>query len=216
MEGNFNNSGKMTTERADAIKTYLRNVETTPGYAADLRTRVGNYSNMFDGRIPQITDNELAALYGRIKPVVRGVTIREDCAAEKLDEFIGRWAKESSIEGPALDALKNEAPQTLFWIKDVDPRQINFMSSPMPAGIASGLKRIGIITTYHEPNYSAWGHRLFAPSVAEVLSQIPEVLRGIVSAFETQRMFEQDDKRYIKAETAVYVLEDGVVKKLLD
>lgn len=58
----------------------------------------------------------------------------------------------------------------LFTIEPVDPRRTAFTWDPKPAEEALGLVEIGRFRCDHECGY----HGLFKPSIAEVLSQIPD------------------------------------------
>ena len=97
----------------------------------------------------ELSDEELADLAQRIRPVVR-------------DEN-GRC----------------------FYIEAVDPRKEAFTWSPTltdeAADGAGGIVRIATIYTLH--SYGA--PSLFKPSIAEVISMIPQHLLGKVIAFET-------------------------------
>ena len=164
-------------------------------------------------RIPQITDRELKTLYARIKPVVRGSQLDDG----ELAEFIGRWTEENKAGRSETAALKKAAPKSLFWIKEVDPENIAFTWEPKAAGVASGLKKIGSIITYHTYGY----YGCFKPSIKEVLAQIPKELLAKVCAFETV-MYSDDinglltpDQEYHKGKTTLYAMEEGGIKKLL-
>ena len=71
-----------------------------------------------------------------------------------------------------------------FYIEPVDPRNGAFTWCPIYAGDVSrlgGIVRISTIYTLHSFGYPGF----FKPSVAEVLSMIPQHLLNKVSAFET-------------------------------
>jgi hypothetical protein len=70
----------------------------------------------------------------------------------------------------------------LFFIKPVDLKNVSFIWSPKPTKEARGLKKLQVITTYHTYGY----HGMFKPSIAEVLTQIPQDLTGRVVAFEVK------------------------------
>ena len=164
-------------------------------------------------KIPQLTDKELLSLYARIKPVVSGSQLGE----EELGRFIGRWTEENKAGWVETDALKKGASKSLFWIKEVNPRNVAFTWGPEAAGLASGLKKVGEITTYH-----TWGYYgFFKPTIDEVLAQIPKELVGKVCAFETvpssydiNKVLTPDNKYHI-GKTTLYAMEGGGVKKLL-
>lgn len=93
--------------------------------------------------VPVITDENLAELAERIKPVVK--------------------------KGSALR-----------YIEDVGLRTVAFTWSPTLTKKAKGLEPICDITTYH--SYGA--PNMFKPSIAEVISQIPEKHLTDVVAFQ--------------------------------
>jgi hypothetical protein len=72
-----------------------------------------------------------------------------------------------------------------FYIKPVDPREESFIWDPTLTDEAVGemgsIARVATIYTLHE--YGA--PSFFKPSIAEVLSMIPQHLLGKITAFET-------------------------------
>ena len=67
-----------------------------------------------------------------------------------------------------------------YYIKKVDPEKIAFTWDPKKTKRARKLKPLKDITTYHTYGY----YRMFKPSIAEVLAQIPEGLLAATIAFE--------------------------------
>jgi hypothetical protein len=70
--------------------------------------------------------------------------------------------------------------KVLFYIKEVDLKNIAYTWSPEITDRATDLKPLKEITTYHRYGY----YGFFKPSIAEVLAQIPTELRETVVAFE--------------------------------
>ena len=167
-----------------------------------------------DKRYPKIDDEKLTELYHSIKPVVAGSHI----GTEKLDAFVGLWSAQTKLGGEEAAKLKEEASESLFWIKDVDPRCTAFSWAPEPIGVAAELVKIGEITTYH--TYSYYG--FFKPVVAEVLAQIPAKLMGEVVAFKTEANLEgldnilTKDQKYHHAQTTLYAFKKGGAKRVLN
>ncbi len=58
----------------------------------------------------------------------------------------------------------------LFYIEDVDLRDIAFTWNPKTTTKSGGLKELARIQTYHTCGY----YGFFKPSIAEVLAQIPQ------------------------------------------
>lgn len=110
-------------------------------------------------RIPKISDERLYELYSKIKPVVRYTT----------EQRKGQ-----------LEYEKDDCGEP-YYIEDVDLRSQAFTWDPAPAKRAGGLEEIAKIETYH--TYAYYG--FFKPTIAEVLSQIPEQYIDKVTAFET-------------------------------
>ena len=112
--------------------------------------------------IPEISDEQLADLARRIKPVVR---------------FARRTTSRS-------DELVTDPEGDLFFIKDVDPRTTAFTWDPEPTRRAeevnpNSYRSIRTRHTYGAPVF-------FKPSVAEVLAQISEGDLERCVAFETE------------------------------
>jgi hypothetical protein len=167
-----------------------------------------------DKRIPKLTDKEVVQLYAKIKPVVKGTQIGK----EKLSGFINKWAEEQKSSGEEFASLKKEAGDRLYWITDVNPKNVAFTWEAIPIGVAAGLKELRCVTTYH--TYSYYG--FFKPSVYEVLAQIPGDIKDRVVAFQTEANGERitddvltSDQKYHKGKTTFYALEDGGVRTLL-
>lgn len=117
---------------------------------------------MGESRIPEISDEELRELHARIKPVVRF-----NIVTSKNGEI-----KPTEVYEEGL----------LFYIKDVDPRDVAFTWEPEPVKKADGLERLDDIVTYH----TFGAPILFKPSIAEVLAQIPEKYKEKAVAFEVR------------------------------
>ena len=110
-------------------------------------------------KIPTISDKKLNDLYQRIKPV-------------------GRYALMHLRGGPRLEKHQDGE---FYFLKDVHPRKVAFSWDPTPDTKAVGLIELDSISTYHTYGY----HGFFKPSVAEVISQIPEEYLETAVAFET-------------------------------
>lgn len=94
---------------------------------------------------------------------------------EKIQEMLNKMA-------PVVKGEREEESQELFWIEIPHAREVSFIWSPVLKGKAVGLKKVSSIQTFHSYGY----YSFFKPSLAEVLSQIPEqYLDGSVVAFET-------------------------------
>lgn len=103
---------------------------------------------------PSITSRELRRRVARIKPVLRFAY---------------------GEGGPFLH------PQGfLHFLVGVDPRHTPLIEGVEPKSRAEGLVCVATIDTYH--TFSVY--RLFRPSIAEVLAQIPAELIDTVTAFE--------------------------------
>lgn len=109
-------------------------------------------------RIPDISDERLESLVGKIKPVVR------------CSNFVYADIVEMNHEGDLL-----------CYLEDVDPKMDNFVQNPKLGKVAEGLKHLADIKTYHKFGVPV----VFSPTVAEVLAQIPEKYLDEVAAFET-------------------------------
>ena len=92
--------------------------------------------------------------------------------------------------------------ETLHYIERCDPRTVAFTWALQTTEPALGLKRLRTVTTFH--TYGA--PSLFKPSIAEVISQIPEDLLTTVRAFELDVNSARltDDKLNHAAETTLY------------
>ena len=106
-------------------------------------------------RIPEISNKRLKELCKRIKPVERFAD-----GPDGLFRSLGGW---------------------LYYIRDVNPRNVAFTWDPKPTERAIGLKELCCIDTYH--TFAA--PVCFKPTIAEVIAQIPEKLIDKVVAFET-------------------------------
>ena len=124
--------------------------------------------------ISEITDERLAELVGRIKPIVRmECIITEDVEFE--DGATGfRMRPDPSDKMQPWDSGEQ------YYIEPVDPRGVAYTWDPTPTEKAMGLMQIRDITTYHTFGY----HGMFKPSIAEVLAMIPEDVVEEVVAFE--------------------------------
>lgn len=67
-----------------------------------------------------------------------------------------------------------------YFIKPVDLHTVAYIWEPKPADKVTGLKSFCEIRTYH----SCGSHGFFMPSIAEVLTQIPDEYLDKVLAFE--------------------------------
>jgi hypothetical protein len=97
----------------------------------------------------------------------------------------------------------------LFYIAPPELQEASFLWDPVVTAQATNLQEVGRIVTYHRYGY----YGMFKPSIAEVLSQIPEhFIRGTL-AFETVGPETTDDlnknidivnEGYHVAETILY------------
>lgn len=139
----------------------------------------------------EITDKKLKGLMSRIKPVVR-------------------FAKVSTLTGSKLelekygssDYLEEDKSGDLYYIKDVHPRNISLTWNPNPVRMASEVNPnpYKIIVTLHDYIHSS----LFQPSIANVLSQIPEEDENRCVAFEIGNPSFSSDNKFHIAETKLY------------
>jgi hypothetical protein len=104
--------------------------------------------------IPAISNERLAELGARIKPVIRFAT------GER--------------------GLFQDRHGVAYFIEDVDPRRTAFTWDPKPTTPAEDLRTVTEVITYHTWAY----YGFFKPSIAEVLAQIPGELVDRVTAFE--------------------------------
>lgn len=80
-----------------------------------------------------------------------------------------------------IKPTKEYSGDGLHYITGVDIFNNEFLWYPVKGDKAFKLKDLGTIKTYHRiPDQ---GHFEFKPSIAEVLSQIPEEVESIVTAF---------------------------------
>jgi hypothetical protein len=125
-------------------------------------------------RIPKISDEKIAELSGRIRPVVRlARTTVHTSGGNGSTLFV--WA-----ELDRNGTLSPDKRGMLHYIKPVDPRSIAFPWEPVSDGVATGIEPVAEITTYHTFGYQG----LFKPSIAEVLAQLPAELPDDIVAFE--------------------------------
>lgn len=124
--------------------------------------------------IPAITDERLAELVARIKPIVR----MERIITEDLKFEDG--AKGFRMRPDPSGKLQPWQTGELYYIEPVDPRGVAFSWDPIPTEKAMGLKPVRDIQTYHTFGY----HGFFKPSIAEVLAMIPLEVVDEVVAFE--------------------------------
>jgi hypothetical protein len=118
-------------------------------------------------RIPEISDEKLTELYNRIKPVLyyEKKEICEHCGSPLSDCY---------------EHSENETGE-LFYIKDVDARNVAFPWSPTRVNKADDIVSFRETVTYH-----TWGYYgFFKPTIAEVISQIPEDALDRTVAFLT-------------------------------
>jgi hypothetical protein len=114
-----------------------------------------------DGQGPKLKlpNKELKELYSRIKPVVR-----------------------FNVEYKGYEAVPVETYDEglLFYIKNVNPRDVSCVWDPEPTKQANDIERLDDIITYHTFGASVF----FKPSIEEVLAQIPEQYLEQTVAFE--------------------------------
>lgn len=82
--------------------------------------------------------------------------------------FSGLFFKESAIEG------------SLHYVRVADIFRQRFLRDPIPGKRACGLASGGVFTSFHTLGFELY----FAPSIAEVLAQIPAVKADRAHAFE--------------------------------
>jgi hypothetical protein len=131
-------------------------------------------------KIPTISNERLNGLVKKIKPVIRA-------------------AKISTSKGTRLEEYKEG---DLYFIKPVNPRDVAFTWEPKPTRRARRVnpipyKTIGTLHTYGAPVF-------FKPSIAEVLSQIPEEDLDRCVAFETCYLKFAENNLYHEAKTRLY------------
>lgn len=80
---------------------------------------------------------------------------------------------------PVVSFMKDGVP-TRYYIKEVSLSSVAYTWDPVKTEVAEEFVVLGQIITYHTYGY----YGFFKPSIAEVLSQIPEKYLGIVTAFE--------------------------------
>jgi hypothetical protein len=116
--------------------------------------------------IPEVSVRRIRELAKRIRPVVRF------CQGAK--------------------GLYRSPHGKRHYIKPVSLHTTAYTWDPVPTMVATGLKRICDITTYHSWSY----YGFFKPSIAEVLAQIPEEHLDKVVAFEiVQKPESMEDMR---------------------
>ena len=126
----------------------------------------------------KISDERLEQLCAKIKPVVRYATV----------SYGGKSTCERHSEGD------------LYYIEDVNPRNVAFTWDPKPKDEAIGLKELSQIKTFHTYGYQGF----FKPSIAEVLAQIPDSLLERTVAFETVSESVEFEGQYHLALTRLY------------
>jgi hypothetical protein len=130
-------------------------------------------------RIPEISDERLAELNARIKPVVRMARIRTWMDHGDFvtgSHLLGKWQPWDQGE--------------LFYIKPCDLRTVAFPWAAKRTKKANKLVEIGRITTHHTYGY----YGFFKPSIAEVLAVVqshPDIDR--VVAYEVCGPSNADD-----------------------
>ncbi len=80
----------------------------------------------------------------------------------------------------AIKPLVRSDVGVLNYIEEPSLSQVSFIWDPVVTDAAEGLEEVTRIVTLHTFGYAA----LFKPSIAEVLSQIPEDMLEQVKAFE--------------------------------
>jgi hypothetical protein len=121
-----------------------------------------------------LEDKDVEKLYKRIKPLVR--------FARTLRGYV------------------RHSEGDLYYIKEVNPHNIAFTWDPKAAKKATGLVPLEQIVTYHTWAY----YGFFKPTIAEVLSQIPENCLESIVAFETDVDSVQLCGDYHVASTTLY------------
>lgn len=117
-----------------------------------------------------------------------------DISDEQLQELLTRKRKLTSNQiSNMLASIKPvvRCPSGLRFIEDVDPHGVSFLWDPQLREPADRLKKIGVIHTLHGFGY----YGFFKPSIAEVLSMIPEDLLDRVGAFEVIGPGDMNDLR---------------------
>ena len=139
---------------------------------------------MNDGRIPEISDEKLAALLANISPLVR--------------------KRSGAVTGtPFADAEKS-----LHRIKlPANVRDVSFIWDPelLSPVDERNLQILRLIPTYHTAGYIG----LCKPTIAEVLAQIPEELVASVAAFEVcvdNGVVELIDSEYFRGHRLITIL----------
>jgi len=126
-------------------------------------------------KIPKISNERLAELSARIKPVVRF-----NHKARELPPKDG-WN--------LSDLVPDKHDGLLYFVEDSYPRDNLFTWEPEPTHQAEDLKEFDAILTWHTWAY----YGFFKPTIAEVLAQIPEQLLDKVVAFQTLASVEIDN-----------------------
>jgi len=122
-------------------------------------------------------------------------------AKEKIPEISDERLEELCEKiKPVVDNSRRHDKVQLWYIKAVDPRDMSFLWDPKPTKRARGLRKYKEIVTLH--SYGA--PVLFKPSIAEVLSQIPEKDIDNVAAFETEHLGFSEGSNYHTAVTILY------------
>lgn len=161
------------------------------------------------GWILEVPRERIEELARRIKPVVRLMRIRRSTKLDGDGGIViterehprGKWRPTWSEKGD------------LYYIKPVDLFDIAYTWEPMPAEMATSLKFLCDIKTYHTYGY----YGFFKPSIAEVLAQIPmeyldkvvafEIVESPQTADDLNREREALDAGYHVAVTRLYVRE---------
>lgn len=86
--------------------------------------------------------------------------------------------------------VRKDGCNGLYYIKDVDLRNVAFTWSPEITEDATGLKPFKTIITFHKYGYQG----MFKPSIAEVLAQIPKRYTNKCVAFEIDKNVKIDTK----------------------
>ena|SRR3989344_9104698 len=202
-------------------KIHLGDEDFSDHYPDELRGDVIGISEILSGeemlRFEKrlIEEGILSADNSHIRRLEEGSDYRE----QKIREFLQRHryvrrivpiSERLEISDERLEELAKRIKPVvrcdgeLYYIKDVDYRNIAFTWSSKLKKKAKGLEELARIRTYHEYGYPGF----FKPSVAEVLAQIPKTKVSQTSAFEIPVHITDPDPElygeYHKARTILY------------
>lgn len=139
--------------------------------------------------VPELSTQRLRELSAKIKPVFLGSEINKD----RLSAFLKVYSAENGLTVSQAIDLAMGIPDRQFYVKDVDPR-LHFLNPRElanaasrkrsnidlePIALVSPLEQIERVRTFHR------GFRSSAPSIVEVLAQMPKRIESQVAAFRT-------------------------------